>query len=55
MTTAPSPFTPAEREFIRQEFGRRFGQDPALADGIFLRVWRTGPRAGQPKGSSADK
>ncbi len=49
MTTDPSLFTPAEREFIRREFGQRFGQDPALADGIFLRVWRTGPKAGQPK------
>ena len=49
MTIDPSPFTPPEREFIRREFGQRFGQDPALADGIFLRVWRTGPRAGQPK------
>ncbi|TCZ61160.1 hypothetical protein [Roseicella aquatilis] len=41
--------TPPERELIRREFCRRFGQDPALADGIFLRLWRTGPRAGQPK------
>ena len=49
MTPNPGIFTPAEREFIRREFGQRFGQDPALADGIFLRVWRTGPRAGQPK------
>ncbi|TCZ64868.1 hypothetical protein [Roseicella aquatilis] len=49
MTDAPSPFTPAERELIRREFGRRFGQDPLLADGIFLRLWRAGPRAGQPK------
>lgn len=49
MTTDPSPFTPAERELIRREFGQRFGQDPGLADGFFLRVWRTGPRASQPK------
>ena len=40
---------PAERDLIRREFGQRFGQDPSLADGVFLRVWRTGPKAGQPK------
>lgn len=49
MTSDPSPFTPAERELIRREFCQRFGQDPALADGFFLRTWRTGPKAGQPK------
>ncbi len=42
-------FTPAEREFIRREFGQRFGSFPALADGIFLRCWRTGPQAGEAK------
>ena len=49
MSTDPSLFTAAERELIRREFGQRFGQDPALANGIFLRCWRTGPKAGQPK------
>src|SRR3954470_9398743 len=42
-------FTAAEREFIRREFGQRFGSFPALAEGIFLRRWRTGPQAGQAK------
>ena len=45
----PSSFTPRERELIRREFCRRFGQDPSVADGIFLRTWRAGPHRGQPK------
>jgi hypothetical protein len=45
----PCPFSTAERALIRQEFGMHFGQLPALADGIFLRSWRAGPQAGQPK------
>lgn len=49
MPTVASPFTAAERDFIRCEFCRHFGSDPALADGIFLRTWRSGPNAGQPK------
>ena len=49
MTADSTPFSPAEREFIRREFGQRFGQYPSLAEGIFLRTWRTGPQAGQPK------
>jgi hypothetical protein len=35
-----SPFTPAERDFIRREFCKHFSSYPALADGIFLRTWR---------------
>ena len=31
----PSSFTPRERELIRREFCRHFGQDPSVADGIF--------------------
>ena len=27
----------------------RFGQDPGLANGLFLRTWRDGPQKGQPK------
>jgi|ERR671933_3055482 hypothetical protein len=49
MTADSTLFSPAEREFIRREFGQRFGQYPSLAEGIFLRTWRTGPQAGQPK------
>ena len=45
----PSSFTPRERELIRREFCRRFGQDPSVADGIFLRTWHSGPPKGEPK------
>jgi hypothetical protein len=41
--------TAAERDLIRRELGVRFGSPPRLAEGIFLRVWRSGPLAGQPK------
>ena len=44
-----SSFTLRERELIRREFCRHFGQDPSLADGIFLRTWHSGPHRGQPK------
>jgi hypothetical protein len=40
MTHAPNPADP---------FCVRFGSPPRLADGIHLRVWRSGPLAGQPK------
>lgn len=42
-------FTAAERDLVRREFGMRFGQLPSVADGLFLRTWRGGPQAGQPK------
>ena len=42
-------FTAPERDLIRRELHPRFGQDPAVADGIMLRTWRGGPNAGQPK------
>src|SRR5689334_13340016 len=41
--------TPAERDLLRRELGRHFGQDPLIADGLFLRTWRGGERRGQPK------
>jgi hypothetical protein len=44
-----SPFTPQERELIRLELMPRFGQEPELANGLFLRTWRSGPQKGQPK------
>jgi len=44
-----SPFTPQERELIRLELMPRFGQEPDLADGLFLRTWHSGPQKGQPK------
>ncbi len=49
MPLPPSPFSAAERSLLRHEFLVRFGQAPRLADGIWLRVWRGGPQAGQPK------
>ena len=42
-------FTARERELIRHEMGMHFGQNPSLADGIFLRTWRGGERRNQPK------
>jgi hypothetical protein len=45
----PAAFTPAEREFIRRAFGQHFGSFPLIADGVFLRTWRGGPQAGEPK------
>ena len=44
-----SHFTLAERDLLRRELGRHFGQDPLVADGLFLRTWRGGDRRGQPK------
>ena len=43
------PFTAPERELIRRELGMHFGQLPTVANGLFLRTWRGGPQAGQPK------
>ena len=43
------PFTAPERELLRRELCRHFGEDPAIADGIFLRTWRGGDRRNQPK------
>ncbi len=47
--SASLAFTAQERELLRRELGRHFGQDPSAADGLFLRRWRSGPQAGQPK------
>jgi len=49
MPTPPSPFSAAERNLLRLEFLPRFGQAPSVAEGIWLRSWRGGPNAGQPK------
>ena len=46
---APAVFTAPERDLIRREFCRHFGQDPQVAAGIFLRTWRSGPQKGLPK------
>src|SRR5690349_10696265 len=44
-----SPFTQQERDLIRIELMPRFGQEPDLANGLFLRTWHSGPQKGQPK------
>lgn len=44
-----SPFTAPERDLLRRELCRRFGQGPSITDGIFLRTWRTGEWRNQPK------
>jgi hypothetical protein len=55
MTNAPVAVDPAEvltaaeRDLLRRELCVRFGSPPRLADGIHLRIWRSGPLAGQPK------
>src|SRR5690242_4145423 len=43
------PFTIKERDLLRRELCRHFGEDPSIADGIFLRTWRAGDRKNQPK------
>ena len=42
-------FTAKERELIRREMCRHFGQDPRIADGLFLRTWRGGERKGSQR------
>jgi hypothetical protein len=49
----PSPFDAAERALLRLEFSPRFGQTPSLADGIWLRTWRSGGKAGRSRARSA--
>src|SRR4051794_14786508 len=46
--TLESPFTPAERDLIRLELMPRFGQEPDLANGLFLRIWRAEDPQGDP-------
>ena len=48
-TTPSHSFSAKERELIRREFGQFFSTLPPLADGMLLRTWRAGERAGQPK------
>ena len=45
----PAPFTPAERDYIRRELDIFFSTLPSVAEGFYLKTWRGGPRAGQPK------
>src|SRR5436309_1995824 len=44
-----SPFTRRERDLISLELMPRFGQDPDLANGLFLRIWHSGPQKGEAK------
>ena len=43
------PFTTKERDLLRRELCQHFGQDPSIAEGIFLRTWRGGERRGEPR------
>jgi hypothetical protein len=47
--------TPGERDYIRRELDFYFTTLPTVAEGFRLRVWRTGPQAGQPKLPPAGK
>jgi hypothetical protein len=47
--SAPAPFTPAERDYIRRELDIFFSTLPSVAEGFHLKTWRGGPQAGQPK------
>jgi hypothetical protein len=49
MDTHAESFTPAERAYIRSELDRYFTTLPTVAEGLMLRTWKTGPRAGQAK------
>ncbi len=41
--------TTGERDYIRRELDRYFTTLPSVAEGIQVKVWRTGSRIGQPK------
>ena len=47
--SAPAPFTPAERDYIRRELDIFFSTLPSVAEGFYLKTWRGGPQAGEPK------
>jgi hypothetical protein len=42
-------FTAEERDYIRRELDVFFSTHPTVAEGFYLKTWRTGPQAGQPK------
>jgi hypothetical protein len=46
---AATGLTPDERAYIRRELDLFFSTLPRVADGFYLRTWRGGPQAGQPK------
>ncbi len=45
----PAVLSAAERAYIRGELDAFFSTLPAVAEGFMLKVWRSGPLAGQPK------
>jgi hypothetical protein len=45
----PMTFNPAERDYIRRELDMFFSTFPTVAEGFYLKTWRAGPQAGQPK------
>ena len=45
----PAGLTPDERAYIRRELDLFFSTLPRVADGLYLRTWRGGPQAGEPK------
>jgi hypothetical protein len=47
--SAPATFTPAERDYIRRELDMFFSTLPSVAEGFYIKTWRGGPQAGQPK------
>ena len=47
--SVPAPFTPAERDYIRRELDMFFSTLPSVAEGFYIKTWRAGPQAGQPK------
>ncbi|WP_158746934.1 hypothetical protein [Acidisphaera sp. L21] len=48
-STTAMTFNPKERDFIRRELDMFFSTYPTIAEGIQLRTWRGGARAGAPK------
>ena len=43
------PFTARECDYIRTAMGMHFGHYPSLAEGMFLRSWRSEPQQGQAR------
>jgi hypothetical protein len=54
-TTTTTEFTPSERGYIRRELDVFFTTLPTVAEGFQLKIWKTGPLAGQPKLPPAGK
>ncbi len=49
-TTQPEiGFSPEERAYVRRELDMVFSTLPAVADGLQLKTWATGPNKGNPK------